>query len=125
MPMENYRTKCALTLALVAMLAGCNAGTKPQPLYQWGSYQDQVYGYFKGSGQEKQIAALEQDLEKMRGKGQVAPPGFHAQLGLLYAETGDDGKAAENFLAEKSQYPESAHYMDLLLNKYKGKAGSQ
>jgi hypothetical protein len=114
-----------LILILVVLLAGCATSTKPQPLYQWESYQDQVYGYFKGGDKEKQIAALEQDLEKMRAKGHVAPPGFHAQLGLLYADTGNESKAMENFQAEKSQYPESAHYVDLLVNKYKGKAGFQ
>lgn len=36
----------ALALSGSALLAGCNSG--PKTLYQWESYQPQVYEYFKG-----------------------------------------------------------------------------
>jgi hypothetical protein len=87
-------------------------------LYQWESYQTQVYQYYKGESREQQILALEADLEKIKAKGHSAPPGLHAHLGMLYAEAGNDAKAVENLSAEKSQFPESSAYVDLLMKKY-------
>lgn len=104
------------------MAAGClllsACAHQPASLYQWGSYQEQVYGHFKGEGPEKQIQALEKDLQLMQASNRAVPPGVHAHLGMLYAEAGNDGKAQENLLAEKTQYPESSAYIDLLLKKY-------
>lgn len=98
-----------------ALLAGC--ATPTPSLYHWGRYQPQVYEYLKGqgSGPEAQILVLEEDLERMRAQGSKHPPGYHAHLGLLYAQTGKSDRAAQEFLAEKELYPESAAYMDFLL----------
>jgi hypothetical protein len=118
MKMNTKRVRL-LALGGATMLAGCAAGPRPQPLYQWGTYQEQVYGYFKGESKEKQAAALEQDLAKMQAAGSVDPPGFHAHLGMLYAEIGNEAKASEQLMAERNQYPESATYIDTLLARYK------
>jgi hypothetical protein len=101
-------------------LAGCATG--PQPLYGWGSYQNQVYEHFKAqstTGTEGQLAALEADLQKMRSKGQTPPPGYHAHLGMLYASLGKDDQALQELQTEKGLFPESATYIDRLLAKYK------
>jgi hypothetical protein len=103
---------CALLL-----LTAC-AHQKPVSLYQWGSYQEQVYQHFKGESPEQQILALEKDVQVAQAANRPLPPGLLAHLGMLYAETGNDGKAQESLLAEKSRYPESATYIDLLLKKY-------
>jgi hypothetical protein len=114
--MRNHKTTLLSALGMTVLLTGCVA--PPQPLYQWESYQTQVYDYFKDGSKEKQIAALEQDLEKMRAKGHVAPPGVHAHLGMLYVEAGNDSKGIQELTAEKAQYPESTAYVDFLLKKY-------
>lgn len=98
------------------MLVGC--AHQPASLYQWGSYQDQVYQYFKGGSPEEQIQALEKDVQVMQAKNRPLPPGMRAHLGMLYAESGNGSKARENLLAEKSSYPESMTYVDLLLKNY-------
>ena len=49
--------KLALMLTATALVAGCQ--TAPKPLYQWESYQPQVYEYFKGEPKEAQVEALE------------------------------------------------------------------
>ena len=99
------------------LLAGCT--TPPKPLYQWERYQPQVYEYFKGQGKgpDAQISVLEEDLEKIRSEGNRPPPGYHAQLGLLYSQIGNNDRAAQELLVEKDLYPESSVYMDFILKK--------
>jgi hypothetical protein len=111
----------AATLAPVmlvgTLLTGC-AATQSPSLYQWGAYQPQVYEYFKGqTGPAAQIDALEQSLQQIRAKGSMPPPGFHAQLGMLYASVGKTGQAMQEFEAEKALFPESSAYMDFLMKK--------
>lgn len=109
-----------LTLAACCLsIAGCAAG--PKPLYEWGGYQAQVYQHLKtqGSAPEQQIATLQADLEKARAKGMTPPPGFHAHLGMLYAQQGQDDQALQALLTEKTLFPESTTYIDFLLAKIK------
>ncbi|WP_211440707.1 DUF4810 domain-containing protein [Collimonas humicola] len=108
----------ALTLLSCIALTGCH--TAPKQLYQWESYQPQVYEYFKGQkGVEEQISALEQDLQKIRATGNMAPPGYHAHLGMLYASIGKNDQVIQEFETEKTLFPESSTYMDFLTKKSK------
>jgi hypothetical protein len=112
-------------LALVGLLAGASLLTgcvsQPQSLYYWNGYQEQVYAHFKGDGSspEAQVAALEASLQEARAKDRALPPGFHAHLGMLYAELGKSDQVRQQFETEKTLFPESAPYMDLLLNNAK------
>lgn len=100
------------------LFAGC---ATPKTLYQWERYQPQVYEYFNGQGKgpEAQISVLEEDLQKIRAKGNMPPPGYHAHLGMLYSQIGKDDRLVAELLAEKELYPESSAYMDFLLKKLK------
>jgi len=118
--MKHLMTKFAATvLALVAgaMLAGC--ASRPQTMYQWEGYQPQVYQYLKGESPDQQIAAMEKDLQTISAKGNKAPPGFHAHLGMLYSISGKPDQVTAQFEDEKKLFPESAAYMDFLLGKMK------
>ena len=115
--MKTIDARLFSTLFLAALLAGC--ASAPQRLYSWGSYQEQVYSHLQGGDRQAEIEAMESDLEKIKASGKTAPPGFHAHLGLLYAETGHDAKAIANFETEKARFPESVAFMDFLLKKYK------
>ena len=71
-------------------------------MYQWESYQPQVYEYFKGeSSKEEQAIALERDLEKIKAKNGAVPPGYHAQLGLLYSSLGKDDQMIQQLRTER------------------------
>lgn len=112
------RLAVGLPVAAMLLLSGC--ATRHQSLYYWGDYQPQVYGHFTGDkGPEEQIASLEAGLEKARAVGKPVPPGYHAQLGILYAKTEHEDQMRKYFEAEKTQYPEGAAYMDFLLRKFK------
>ncbi|AJW96984.1 DUF4810 domain-containing protein [Burkholderia gladioli] len=106
--------------AASALLTGCAAPSTP-PLYQWDGYQRGVYDYFKAEkSPQEQIDALEKSLQKIRAQGHRPPPGFEAQLGVLYATVGNDEQAMQAFQAEKDSFPESALYMDFLMKKKAG-----
>jgi len=106
----------AAILSVAAVLTGC-AG--PKPMYQWEGYQSQVYEYFKGESKETQITALESGLEKIKAKGGAVPPGYHAQLGMLYLNVGKGDQMIKEFQTEKTLFPESTPYMDFLLRNVK------
>src|SRR5476651_2282005 len=105
---------------LLLLLAGC--ATQPKPIYNWDKYQTTVYQYYQSDkvSQEEQIASLKESIEKSRATNKIVPPGLHAQLGLLYANTGHTDQAFQEFNTEKTLFPESAAYMDFLLKKNKG-----
>lgn len=108
-------------LAVAALLAG-GCASKPVPLYYWGDYQKQVYAGLRneGSSPEEQIAGLEKTVQQARSEGKALPPGFHAQLGMLYLNTGKADQVQQEFETEKTNFPESAGFMDFLLGKLKG-----
>ncbi len=108
------------SVALLAwLLTGC--ANQAKPLYHWGSYQPQVYEYFKGDGNsnEAQIIALEAEVEKARASDAKLPPGYHAHLALLYSKAGRMDQARQQFELEKTLYPESASFMDYLMRNPK------
>ena len=111
--MKHIFVKASAAMLAAGVLAGCH--TANPSLYQWGSYQPQVYQHFKGESPNEQIAALEKDLQRMNTSGRKAPPGFHAHLGMLYSMVGRNDLVASEFQEEKRLFPESTTYMDRLL----------
>jgi hypothetical protein len=100
--------------AVVAVLFGC--ASAPEPLYQWGSYQSQVYAYLKGDGDiGDQYAALQKQLAETQSKGKQVPPGFFAHMALLEMNQGQNDLALKHLQTEKSLFPESAPFVDWLL----------
>lgn len=115
----SKKTSVQLSIVALLLLAGC-ATNKNEPLYYWGDYQSQVYGYFtKDKGPEEQIAKLEAELEQARASGKSVPPGYLAHLGILYAQGEHQDQMLKYFEAEKKQYPESTAYIDFLSRKFK------
>ena len=99
-----------------ALLTACAAPR--EPLYYWGNFPAQQYAYLQGGqGPEEGIQALEKTREEAKAQGKPLPPGFQAHLGLLYGQTGRTDLFEQYLAAEKQQYPESAAYIDFLLQK--------
>jgi hypothetical protein len=110
------------------MAGGLAACAQPQKtLYNWQSYQPQVYAYLKDDGADytAQVQALEKNIETARAANQALPPGFHAHLGMLYLKTGNGEKALEQLQSEKLAFPESAAFMDFLMRNTGKLPGSQ
>lgn len=105
----------ALSALLLASLAGCASNPG---LYGWGNYEQLVYASYVAPGSlapETQIQKLEEDYQKFRATNQRVPPGWHAHLGYLYAQTGKADEAQRELLAEKAAFPESTVMVDSLL----------
>ncbi len=96
------------------LITGCANTTQ---IYNWGSYQNQVYSRFTAATTpEQQIQEMEKILQTKKS-GKPVPPGFHAHLGLLYGDTGRVVEMREQFSIEKQLFPESTAFMDFLLNR--------
>lgn len=115
------RQRGAVLLIGLALLGGC--ATRTPPLYGWGSYPDQLWGYLKNAEDDPQgrLAALQADQERFRARGEHVPPGFHAHLGLLYTQLGRGDEAAIQWQAEKTLFPESAAFIDFLMKQSSAK----
>ena len=111
--------KLSLVAATMLMLTSC--AQKTTSIYYWGDYQSSLYSYYKeGSAPEKNIDTLNNVIQEARAKNKPVAPGLHAQLGLLYANSGRTDLAFQQFSAEKLAFPESASYMDFLMRNKQG-----
>lgn len=113
-------------LIFAACLSGCGTtprpepGAQPGPPYIWGAYEEQVFAFLNRGNLEAQITALEQDLQRIVSGGKYPPPGLYAQLGLLYAETGNLEMAIAFFEQEKAFFPEAAVFINFLIMRLGG-----
>jgi len=117
--------RMAAMMSLSASLLLTGGCASQSSIYQWEAYQPQVYQYFQGKSKEAQIEKLESGLQKIQASNKAVPPGYHAQLGLLYGQTGNSNRMIQEFQTEKTLFPESAPYIDFLLKKNKTTEGSE
>ena len=109
-----------LLLTSLLLLTGC--ANQHQSLYQWGSYESQIYAMYSDSNKvsaEEQILKLESEYQKAQSANKSVPPGYHAHLGFLYFQTGKTDQALQSLQAEKVLFPESTVYMDRLIARIK------
>jgi hypothetical protein len=108
----------ALAAALGLALAASGCATKVPTRYAWGGYEDLMYTAWAKPGTlppEAQMDLLQKDREAARAANQKLPPGWHAHVGYLYFQTGRADLAREELLAEKTEFPESATFVERLL----------
>jgi len=106
-----------LAICVALSLAAC--ATTPKSLYAWGSYEELIYVSHIKPGSltpETQADQMEKDRQAAEAEGRRLPPGWHAQMASLYAQTGRIDLAEQELLAEKAAFPESAVLMDRLLS---------
>jgi hypothetical protein len=118
--MQQKMKALLIYLGLAAISTGC-ATPKPT-LYQWGGYQDSIYAMYADPGKaspEAMVTLLEAAAAKAASANKSVPPGYHAQLGYLYFQTGKPDLAAQAFARERDLFPESKVYMDRLLTQVK------
>ena len=112
--MNHQKKILFLAVAAVALLTGCQS----PDIYYWGHYEKSVYiAYVKPdkATPELQARMMEEDMHKAVSANKPLPPGFHAHLGNLYYQMGKSDLALQEFQKEKTQFPESAVFMDRLI----------
>ncbi len=113
-------TKILPVLLIILLMQGC-ATNKPT-LYSWGNYEQLIYQSYANPGKsspEEQVLKLEADAQIAKSNNKALPPGFHAQVGLLYFQTGKLDQARQAFITEEELFPESKQFMDRLIAKTK------
>ena len=116
------RTSKSIVLLLVAAAALAACAPRKPLLYQWGSYNEQIYALYHDPGKvpiEKQLEDLERDYQLARAADRPVPPGYHAHVGYLYFQLGKTDQALQSFETEKALFPESTVYMDRLIARMK------
>lgn len=109
----------SLAATVTFLMSGCSAS--PKPLYNYGDYSQSYYGLKKEPSAQSALEyqkALEYCIENAddSSSGRV-PPGMYANLGYLYLKAGQNDKAKENFIKEKTSYPEAIHFMNRMIQK--------
>jgi hypothetical protein len=113
---RGYRSACCLLLPL--LLAGCI--TPEPPLYRWGAYEDIIYSGYRDSGSSdpaNDALLLSEDMARTEAEGLQVPPGVRIHLGYLYFEQGRDDEAMALFEMERELFPESAVFVNGLLDR--------
>jgi hypothetical protein len=105
-----------ITLALLFAVTGCGAPT----LYVWGNYQELLYQTYLAPGSvdpQDEIGQISEQIERTEQGGKLVPPGLRAHLAALLYQTGDREGSASMFLAEKEAFPESAVFVDGMIER--------
>ena len=120
--MRTMRVAFAITT-----LFALSACVKPS-IYAWGRYEDVVYQMYLKPGEADpvtQTAKLREDVEKANTESKAVPPGVHAHLAYLYYQQGDLGAMRQEFMIERKLFPESAAFIDGVLERMDRKAEQQ
>ncbi|MEH6490226.1 DUF4810 domain-containing protein [Hyphomonas oceanitis] len=105
-----------MTGALALGLAACAT----PPRFEYGAYEPTLYAFYKKPEmREKFETALEAAIEKGEASDRLAP-GLYAELGYLRLDQGDQAAAIQLFEKEASAFPESAYFMNGVVNRLKG-----
>ena len=112
-------------IAVLCLLLLCGCATQK---YDWGSYDQDLYNYYKNSENK---AAFKSDLkmliDRLERQHKKPGPGLYAELGTLCLETGDRPGAIKNYQKEHDAWPESKPLMQALiknLDKQPAKEGA-
>jgi len=105
-------------LVLTLFLSACS---QKKPLYYYGNYSDEYYQSEKELSHESQLQlqkAIEEAIQNApQGTSGRVAPGLYANLGYLALKESQNKKAIEYFEKEKALYPESAKFMNRMIQK--------
>lgn len=107
--------KRASVLAFAFLIFGCAQQTR----HDWGDYSNELYTYYKDPTVEEQaelLAELAEIFARVEKKGVKPPPGLYAEYATFLFQSGDYPGAISYYEKEKNAWPESAYYMDSLIN---------
>lgn len=113
------RKMISRAVAAAALCVGLIA-CAPTSRFEWGGYEQGLYAYSQNpENRAVYKTSLEQAIARGKARDAVAP-GLYAELGYLYLEEGDAASAILNFQQERALFPESAAFMDSVIQKLGG-----
>ena len=98
-------------------LVFCNCATS---YYSWGSYEaslSRMYLENEDFKLNEEIALLADEIKTTLNNNQRVPPGKMAHLGYLFYLAGNHKAAIRCFKAEKRLFPESARFINGMLER--------
>lgn len=112
---NTSRTRCLAwgVLLTVMTLMGCKQ--KPERP-AWDGYSPPAHLQYQEDAAQEQIGALEADVADIKAQGGVVPPGYYAQIGLLYFSLGKTAQMRQRLKAEQDPFPDSTAFMNVLMN---------
>lgn len=116
---KNKAVKNQVKILAALLLAGVFTSGCQTDHYYWGHYENLVYVSYAKPGQvtpEMQAEVMQRDLQKADSENKPLPPGFHAHLGYEYYLLGRKDLALIQFQKEKTEFPESAVFVDRMLD---------
>ncbi len=118
--MPSFYIRLTGVALLAGLIVGCAGGGGE--IYYWGRYEESIYDMYLQPGNQSltdEILRLEEQIDKAGASGQPLPPGFHAHLAFLYSQDGDYNAALAHFQLEKELFPESAGFIDGIVERMK------
>ena len=103
-------------LAILVALTGCGSPT----IYRWGGYETSIRALYADASAKslaRQMSILAREIESARHAGRNLPPGVRAHLGYICYLNGDPEAAVEYFHAEREAFPESARFINVVLER--------
>jgi hypothetical protein len=108
-----------LPILALGLLAAC----VPPPHYQWGGYEQSLYGYYKDPAKaDEYTLKLAEAVKRGEEEGHIAP-GLHAEYGYMLMNSGKNTEAIAEFESEKKRWPDSTLLMDRMIRLANGQDG--
>ena len=108
-------------LLFILLLSACvSQGYQPK-IYNWDAYNEAMASEVLNSGDFNRYDAIRKFQEKLDSiPTHKIPPGALLHLAFLCEQEGLSDEAAAYLDREKTLFPESAHWINFILNRAKG-----
>lgn len=100
-------------LLTVMTLKGCTEKTASSPEV---SHASLAYLQYQVDALQEQIEALEINVADLKAQGESVPPGYYAQLGLLYFSLSKTEQSRQRFSAEQDPFEDATARMNELMD---------
>lgn len=116
----------ATALFVGLLMSACGVGSSARIYY--GDSSEKYYRYVKNASEQSLTnyrRSLERVFERSQRWGIAVPPGLYADYAMLMFRLGETDLARQYILMEKETWPDSARFMDFVLQRYFSSRGSE
>ena len=107
--------KALRLLALLLFISVFGIGCASKGLYEWGDYELALYRFYDDpENLDEYVEALDEIVNESESADRV-PPGMYAEYAYVLYVSGQSDMATTYFQREKEKWPESALFMDMMI----------